>query len=236
LAKRVAVKIAWDGSNTDCLHCSLRSSVLFNGLEEKDFELIHEPVEQQTLKPGEVLYQSDEMGHHLFTIRDGLVKLVKYLPDGSQRIVRLAKSTDVLGLEMLVRPQYDHEAVVLRTTQLCRYPVAAVTELSQQNPVLHKDLMKRWQKALDESDNWLTRLSTGTAKKRMANLLLLLLDNENSTECYMLSREDIGSMLSITIETASRMISGFKRQKLITEISHNHFDLDIASLEAIIAA
>ena len=231
--KRVTIQQAWDGSSTDCLNCSLRSSVLFNGLTEKDFESIHEPVEQLTLKPGSVLYKMGESGHHLFTIRDGLVKLVQYLPDGTERIVRLAKSTDVLGLEMMVNEHYEHEAVVLRSTQLCRYPVATVTRLSQQNPVLHKDLMTRWQKALSESADWLTKLSTGQAKKRMANLLLLLVENEDSARCYMLSREDIGSILSITMETASRTISEFKRLQLIKQADRNHFDLDIAGLKAI---
>jgi len=233
LVKRVTIQKAWDGSSTDCLHCSLRSSVLFNGLTEKDFESIHEPVEQLTLKPGSVLYRMGESGHHLFTIRDGLVKLVQYLPDGTERIVRLVKRTDVLGLEMMVKQHYEHEAVVLRSTQLCRYPVAAVTRLSQNNPVLHKDLMTRWQKALTESADWLTRLSTGQAKKRMANLLLLLVENENSSRCYVLSREDLGSILSITMETASRTISEFKRLQLIKQTERHYFDLDIVGLKAI---
>ena len=224
---------AWNG-NADCLNCSLRSSALFSGLTEQDFELLHEPVEQLILKPGEVLYKMGEPGHHLFTVRSGLLKLVQYLPDGTQRIVRLNRSTDVLGLEVLVGQQYEHEAIVLRTTHLCRYPMEAVARLSQRNPVLHKDLMARWQKALAEADAWLTQLSTGSAKKRMANLLLRLLESEGSTECYLFSREDIGSILSITIETASRTISEFKRTGLMKEISHNHFNLNIPALKAVI--
>lgn len=235
MTKRVTLTQAWDG-NADCLSCSLRSSVLFSGLTEQDFELIHEPVEQLTLMPGDVLYKAGESGRHLFTVRSGLLKLVQYLPDGTQRIVRINRNTDVLGLEMLVGQQYEHEAIVLRTTHLCRYPMEAVTRLSRQNPVLHKDLMVRWQKALAEADAWLTQLSTGSAKKRMANLLLRLLETDDSTECYLFSREDIGSILSITIETASRTISEFKRTGLIKEISHNHFSLDVPALKAVIAS
>ena len=236
MTKRVNLTKVWDGSHTDCLHCSLRSSALFSGLTEQDFESIHEPVEQVKLEPGDVLYQMGEAGRHLFTLRNGLIKLVQYLPDGTQRIVRLVRSTDVLGLEMLVGKKYEHEAVILRSSELCRYPMEAVTRLSQQNSVLHKDLMARWQKALTEADEWLTKLSTGSAKKRMANLLLRLIESEDSTECYIFSREDIGSILSITIETASRTISEFKRVGLLKEIGQNHFDLDVDGLNAIIAS
>ena len=71
--------------------------------------------------------------------------------------------------------------------------------------------MLRWQKSLSDADAWLTQLSTGPAKKRVANLLLRLRE-EDSTECFLFSREDIGYILSITIETASRTISDLKRK------------------------
>jgi len=228
----VTLTQAWDG-NADCRNCLIRSSALFSGLTERDFEQMHEPVEQVDMKPGQVLYKVGDAGHHLFTVRSGLLKLVQYLPDGTQRIVRLVRSTDVLGLEILVGQHYEHEAVVLRASELCRYPKEAVTRISQNNPVLHKDLMTRWQKALTDADAWLTKLSTGSAKKRMANLLLRLLE-DGTTECYLFSREDIGSILSITIETASRTISEFKRLGLMKEIRPNHFNLDIEGLNKVI--
>jgi CRP-like cAMP-binding protein len=208
---------------------------LFSGLTKQDFDSMHEPVEQLAFSPGDVLYKMGEPGRHLFTVRDGLIKLIQYLPDGTQRIVRLVKSTDVLGLEMMVGEKYEHEAVVLRKTQLCRYPKETVTRLSRDNPALYKSLMENWQKTLSEADIWLTRLSTGAAKKRMANLLLLLIDRNGSTECYLFSREDIGSILGITIETASRIISDFKRLGLIKMISNNHFELNTAGLKEVIA-
>ncbi len=234
MVKQVTLTQAWEG-DTDCLVCSMRSSVLFSGLTEKDFESMHEDIEQLTLQPGNVLYKAGDLGHHLFTVRSGLLKLVQYLPDGTQRIVRLVRSTDVLGLEMMTGELYDHDAVVLRTTELCRYPKDAVSRLSQQNPVLLKDLMTRWQKTLTEAESWITKLSTGSAKKRMANLLLCLIEDEDSSECFLLSREDIGSILNMTIETASRTLSEFKRTGLIKEIRHNHFQLDISTLKAVVA-
>lgn len=232
MTKRVTLTQAWEG-NADCLNCSLRSTALFGGLTKQDFEQMHEPVEQVKMKPGQVLYKSGDAGHHMFTVRSGLVKLVQYLPDGTQRIVRLMRSTDVLGLEVLVGESYEHEAIVLRTSELCRYPKETVDHFSKTNTVLHKDLLKQWQKELTAADAWLTELSTGSAKKRMANLLLRLAEDD-STECFLFSREDIGSILSITIETASRTISEFKRENLIKEIRSNHFDLDIEGLTNVV--
>ena len=224
---------AWSG-NADCLNCSLRSSALFNGLTEDDFKQFHKPVDQLKLQPGQVLYNMGDAGSHLYTVRSGLLKLVQSLPDGSQRVVRLLHSTDVLGLEILVGDKYEHQVVALRPTELCRYPVEAVNVLSQSNPVLHKDLMSQWKNALAEADSWLTHLSTGPAKKRMANLLLRLVEDKDSAQCYIFNREDMGSILSLTTETASRTISEFERSGLMEKLAHNHYQLDIPGLQAAI--
>ena len=229
----VPIHQAWSG-NADCLHCSLRSSALFHGLTEDDFKQFHKPVDQLELQPGQVLYNMGDPGQYLFTVRSGLLKLVQSLPDGTQRVVRLLHSTDVLGLELLAGDRYEHDVVALRPTALCRYPVEAVNLLSQQNPVLHKDLMAQWKKALSEADAWLTHLSTGPAKKRMANLLLRLVESEGSTRCFLFNREDMGSILSLTTETASRVISEFERLGLMKKLSHNQYDLDIPGLQSVI--
>lgn len=230
--KLISDKEAWEGE-ADCVSCTLRNSVLFAGLDEDDFDKIHKPIDLYTLPAGSTLYRAGDKGDHLFTIRSGVLKLVQYLPDGTQRIVRLVRSTDVTGLEAMLGQNYQHDAVVLQPTQACSLPVSVVQALSQSNPKLHKELLNRWQKALEEADAWLTELSTGSAKQRVARLLLRLVRNEEASECELFSREDMGAMLGITTETASRTIAEFKRQSLLIETRPNHFLLDIRNLEHI---
>ncbi len=232
MKKPISDKEAWEG-HADCLSCTLRNSVLFSGLEEKDFENIHQPIDLYTLPPGSILYRAGDLGDRLFTIRSGILKLVQYLPDGTQRIVRLLRSTDITGLEVLLEQSYQHDAVVLHATQACSLPVSVVRALSQTNPVLHKELLNRWQKALVEADAWLTELSTGSAKQRVSRLLLRLVRDEQSSQCTLFSREDMGAMLGITTETASRTIADFKRKSLLVETDPNNFLLDIRNLERI---
>jgi CRP-like cAMP-binding protein len=235
MAKNVTLREAWQGE-ADCLNCTLRTSVLFAGLAERDFEHIHDPIDQFELKPGSVLYRSGDAGDYMFTVRAGSLKLVQYLPDGSQRIVRLARTTDVVGLEALLEAPYQHDAITLQRTQVCRFPARAVRSLGQENERLHRELMARWQRALTEADAWLTELSTGSARQRVARLLLRMVRNRESSECELFSREDMGAMLGITTETASRTIAEFKRQSLLVEASANRFLLDIPNLRRIAEA
>jgi CRP-like cAMP-binding protein len=230
--KIVTLQEAWSGQ-ADCRSCTLRTSVLFAGLEERDFHSIHTPINQYTLPPHAVLYRAGDPGEYMFTIRSGVVKLVQYLPDGSQRIVRLARRTDVIGLECLVEPRYRHDVIVLRRTQVCRYPVTVVRQLSRLNPTLHQELMRRWQLALTEADAWLTELSTGSARQRVARLLLRLADGHPEADCDLFGREDLGAMLGITTETASRTTAEFKRQGLLGDFHSHRCRLDLDGLREI---
>ncbi|MBW9263738.1 MAG: Crp/Fnr family transcriptional regulator [Candidatus Thiodiazotropha sp. (ex. Lucinisca nassula)] len=232
MVKIVSFKEARDGV-ADCLKCSLRESVLFADLKEEDFETLHDPIDQYTLPVGSTLYHSGDKGDRMYTVRSGILKLVQYLPDGSQRIVRLIRSTDITGLECILGEAYQHDAVVLQETEVCALPVRVVDNLSKENPALHLELLNRWQRALKEADAWLTELSTGSAKQRVARLLLRLVKDTHESQCSLFAREDMGAMLGITTETASRTIAEFKRQSLLIETAPNQFLLDTPNLHRI---
>lgn len=232
MTKGVTFRDAWSGE-ANCQDCVLRTSALFAGLKQPDFERIHEPIDQFTLKPGTSLYRTGDTGEYLFTVRTGTLKLVQYLPDGSQRIVRIVRSSDVLGLEAILEQAYQHEAVALHLTEICRYPARLVRDLGRENPDLHHELMTRWQRALAEADAWLTELSTGAARVRIARLVLRLVFNPSTCECHLFSREDMGAMLGVTTETTSRTIAEFKRQNLLVEMAPNRFVVDLPNLRRI---
>jgi CRP/FNR family transcriptional regulator, anaerobic regulatory protein len=231
--KIVTLQEAWEGE-ADCLNCALRNSVLFADLSEIAFDKIHKPIDQFILPAGTALYHAGDDANYMYTIRSGVVKLNQYLADGNQRIVRLGFATDVIGLEALLEPTYKHDAIALRDIEVCRLPVSVVNRLSDENSALHKELLKRWHQALNDADSWLTQLSTGSAKQRVASMLLKLAVKFPEDQCELFNREDIGSMLGITTETASRTIAEFKRKSLITE-HHNFYKFDIDRLNEILS-
>ena len=231
MSPNITLQEAWKGS-ADCEHCELRNSVLFAGLTMDDFEHIHEPINQVSLRPGQALYRSGEHGSRIYTLRQGLIKLVRYLPDGTQRIVRLVRSSDVTGLESLLDQPYEHDAIAIHECELCCLPNTVVNELSQRNPKLHQELLKRWQHALVLADTWLTELSTGPARQRVARLILCLSDDQEPSQCQLFSREDLGAMLGITTETASRTIADFRRKGWLTEITHNCYVVNKPDISA----
>ena len=232
--KQIAAREAWTGI-ADCKNCKMRQSALFAGLSEQDFSLIHAPLDQYDYKEGASIYRTGDCHNAMFTIRSGLVKLVQYLPDHSQRIVRLLHSGDLIGLECFAGDKYQHDAIALHDTRLCRLPVDDVKKLATRNPRLFAELMNRWQKTVSDADYWLTGFSTGSARQRVARLLIRLAEREGGNSCRLFSREDMGSILGITTETASRVMAQLKRERLISEQAANYFLCDMERLRAILA-
>ncbi|MGE5476749.1 MAG: Crp/Fnr family transcriptional regulator [Bacteroidales bacterium] len=231
--RRPQIDAAWQGT-AHCVDCGIRDLVLFADLTEPDFNLIHLPIDEIAFEAGATLYSAGGDGATLFTIRSGLVKLVQYLPDGTQRIVRLLKSGATAGLEAMLGQAYEHTAIALQPTQVCRIPRQVVERLSRETPRLHGQLMQRWHAALRQADDWLTELSTGKAPQRLARLMLQLAEADGCVTLF--SREDVGSMLGITTEHASRTVAEFKRNGVITELAPNRYRCDMAQLGSIAAS
>lgn len=224
------IDIAWQGP-PQCRDCGIRELVLFADLQQADFRLIHQPIAELELHAGDVLYRAGEQPRNVFTLREGLVKLVQYQPDGNQRILRLLKQGDVAGMEALVGESYQHDAVALEQVSVCRIPVTVVERLSRDTPRLHHQLLSRWQRALSDADAWLTTLSSGPAAQRVARLLVYLSDSHPDSRCFLPSRDDIGAMLGIASETASRVTADLKRKGWIRELDARHIQVDSAALQ-----
>lgn len=230
--KKPDIAAAWTGL-AQCQNCGVRDLVLFAELKEPDFNLIHMPIDELTLAPGAVLYNVGDDPGAVYQVRSGLIKLVQYLPAGGQRIVRLLRGGDIAGLETLLDQPYQHTAVALHPSLSCRIPREIIQRLSDGTPRLHQQLLRHWQQTVQRADAFLLQLGTGSARARVARLFLILAEANSSPQCDLFGREDVGAMLGITTETASRMVADFKRLGLITELRTNRFQCDLEALRAV---
>lgn len=225
---------AWRGE-PECQKCSVRQQALFCDLVDSDFFGLDLHIEDLEFPTGSIIYSTDQPGRALFTVRHGTVKLVQYLPNGSQRIVRLLRRGATLGLEAVLDEPYRHTAITMQAALICRIPATAMHQLNTKSPILCAQLMKRWQQSIDQADEWLTRLSTGTARARVARLFLHLLDNSDTSKCQFFTREDVASILGITSETVCRIVAEFSREEVIIASSNNQYGCNVEKLEKVAA-
>lgn len=225
------IEAVWRGAER-CKQCAIRHLVLFADLGQSDFDRIHYPIDEIEYEPKHRLYHQGDHLTYVYTIRSGLIKLVQRLPNGDVRIVRLLGQGDLVGLESLNDQSMDHEAITMDHVKVCRIPKSVIETLRRDTPGLHKGLLQRWQEALSKANIWITQLSTGHAKERVARLLLLLEQTSDDDSFFLPTREDMGSMLGITTESASKVTAEFKRQGWLKPLPGNRAWIDKDRLKA----
>ncbi|MDD0837568.1 Crp/Fnr family transcriptional regulator [Curvibacter sp. HBC61] len=231
----IQTESAWRGTS-DCRGCGIRDMALFAALDERDFALIHAPIDDLLYQAGQVLYSEGQAAPGLFTVRRGTLKLVRATPDGRERIVRLLQAGDVAGLEALATSRFDSEAVALTEVAVCRIPLDVLHTLAAQSPRLHGQLMAKWQGALKAADDWLAELNFGTARQRVAHLVSKMAQPQAGTELTLFRREDMGAMLDLKLETVSREVSALVRDGILASLDRQgrHYRLlDPQRLQAV---
>ena len=229
--KKIQIESAWKGAER-CKNCAIRHLVLFADIEQDQFDNLHLPIDDIEYEPGHRLYYQGDDLPYVYTVRSGLIKLVQRLPNGDRRIVRLLGQGDLAGLESLEGQPMDHDAITMDKVQVCRIPKTVVDALRKDTPALHDAVLKRWQKALHSANTWITRLSTGHSKDRVARLLLLLDETSEDDSFFLPTRDDMGAMLGITTESASKATAEFKRKGWLKPLQHNRACIDRLELSA----
>ncbi len=213
-----------------CQSCQIRHLSIFAQLP------INRLTEIQTFHPPVVTYAADEIIYHqgdpslnAFTLRKGLVKLIKTLPNGRTQIVRVLHTGDLFGFDGFADETYNHSAIPLGETEVCRLPLHDLMELKKQNPEIENAMMRRWIQHLREAEDMMMELGAKKAPERLASFLIRWCeDSENGWAPLPLSRAEIGELLGLTIETVSRFLSDWKRQGLLNEQRGN---IQIQSLD-----
>ena len=222
-------------SLADCFGCPARHVDLFAGEDRTQREHLVASFRIGVYAPKESIYRVGEVGESVFLVRFGLIKLVRHSSSGTERIVQLARTGDTIGMTSLLREPYHRTAIAMSNTEVCRVPAEFVLNYNRDNPDFLGKLLAEYQANLDAADTFLTELSTGSARARVARLLLFLTEKHDHGESPLISREEMGSLLGLTTETASRVMAEFRREGVIKMIDEHHdrCHSDVAALAKI---
>lgn len=215
-----------------CQACDVRGSSLFSALDDEALARIHADIASPSLQADERLYARGDKGQFVYTVRSGLLRFERVTERGDRRILRLAGRGDLIGQEALLGLSYGDDVIACTSLSLCRIPCSLIQSLGEQQPDLLVELMERWQHALDDSQNWVTDLATGPARRRVLRLLLRLSRHIDADGLVWLPRrEEIGAMLDMTVETASRLVSQLRRDGVLELQSARVTRIDAEALQ-----
>ncbi len=235
LGQAFCTNAEWVG-RAHCDKCHIRQLMLFSELPDSAFHQLLKPIDHFLHPRGSVLYEAGTNKDAIYSIRRGMIKLEHIAQDGSNRIVRLLGNGAAIGLELLDGAEgYHHTAVALNKVDLCKIPVSTIRQLEDKYPLLCMHVSEQLQNQLNIADQWIISLGTGSARQRVAQLVVLLEQffSEDNGAFILLNREDMAAMTGIAVETVSRMIAEFKRQKILYRFRDNFYKCNVAALQEI---
>lgn len=232
-ARVICAEPHWVG-RSDCMNCTLRSSMPFAVLQQEDLHGLLQPINNFRVETGATIVAAHAGARSIYTIRRGYVKLQQELPSGRHRIVRLLGSGEVVGLEALHENRYRHAALALTEVDLCEIPLSVVRQMEARRPELYTILQARWEASLAQADQLILSLLSGEATTRMARLLMLLSDMAQGAPPPRMTRQDMAAILDISPETASRVCSQLLLRGYLRESSAS-FEIDRAQMTRLAA-
>ncbi len=231
------VDVTRDGV-ANCPLCSVRKDDLFADVDVDENEQLLKRIVQFHYTKKSVMFVENSPADAMFVVRKGLVKLEETLSDGSTRTVRIVKKGGVAGLETFLDngPRYDQTAIALQETEICRIPYDVVKSLLKSDPDFYKAVLKEWHDQIEATNRVIVEFSTGSLKKRLASVLLMLVEEANQNtqiEIEMIHIDDMAALTGVTRESVSRIISEFKRQKVLIKSGPGKLRFDEKSLREI---
>ncbi len=221
-----------------CPDCRVLSSTLFRSLPDeqvKNFTCIFCPTQYHR---NQVLFFEGGAAHHLFALNVGLVKMVKSLENGKERITRILFPGDLFGLEALNRETYPVTAVVVADSEICSVPREQFFAFLRSNPDISIDMIRLLVGEVAEARTQMTSMSFKDARMRVATFVLSLISvSEGSTpnSCSLtlpLTSQEIAEILELSPETVSRTWRALRQEGLIEKRGRHLVIQDLHALEA----
>ncbi|MBD8694841.1 helix-turn-helix domain-containing protein [Stenotrophomonas sp. 169] len=206
-------------STLDCMHCSVRHLAVCSALSPEEGQALEAVTVSQQVAMGSTLARSGEPRHHVYTLTQGALRLVRTLSDGRRQINGFVLPGDYLGLSGSDLHRHDVEAIA--DSRVCRVSVAHMRELRDRYPHLERKLLQRACQALDDAQDAALSLARLQPPEKVADFLLRLAEREVRLGGVALrvtlpmGRGDIADHLGLTMETVSRTFTRLRQQALI---------------------
>jgi CRP/FNR family transcriptional regulator, polysaccharide utilization system transcription regulator len=222
----------------NCPECRVLSSTLFRSFSDeqaKRFNCIFCPTHYHR---NQILFFEGGAAHHLFALNAGLVKLVKSLENGKERITRILFPGDLFGLEALNEAAYPLTAVVLQDSEICSVPRDQFFAFLSSNPDISLDMIRLLVSEISEARTQMTSMSFKDARMRVATFILSMIssiEGNASNSCSLtlpLTSQEIAEILELSPETVSRAWHTLREEGLIKKRGRHLIIQDVNALEA----
>ena len=222
-----------------CLDCKARLFSVCAALTNDELEELENLSRPIGLAPRQALFAQDDEATAVYNVTDGAIRLSRLLPDGRRHVMGFAQIGDFLGLALPER--FGVTAEALGPATLCRFERGAFKTLVADKPHLLQHLHERAGYELTLAHDQMMLLGRRTAEEKVALFLVGLrkryarIGHDSVTLELPMGRQDIADHLGLTIETVSRMLTRFDRERIVLIVPGGVRLLDPGRLERLAA-
>lgn len=189
-------------------------------LSEEDFEKYISAKQILKFNKGGIIFEDGEVPNGVYFLNKGTAKLSKQGVYGKDQILRFIKEGDLIGYRsLLCGEDFQAKAEAMTEVEATFLPSNLFLQMLEVAPKFSFVMLQKIAFELGESSNTVTFLAQKTVRERLAEILLLLeqklgTDPEGFIK-ISLTREEIANIIGTATESAIRLISEFKQDKLI---------------------
>ncbi len=226
-------------SYSKCQQCIIRQFNSLKSLTKEELIRIVNCKISKTIKKGEVIFEEGEHINGVYCIKNGICKVSKKSENGRDQIIHLIKKGHLLGERSLINDEVSNlKAIAVNDMEVCFLPKEEIIRVLERNPNFAMDILKNMASSLKNADNFIVDMAQKTVKQRLASTLLYLetnfKKNNRGAIDVLLSREDIANIIGTATESTIRLLSEFKKKKIIDLKGKQIFLLDVSGLQKII--
>ena len=224
-------------TSLDCAACPVRERAACSALTAGERDTLARAGRTRRLRRGELLFAAGDENVCFATLISGGLKVAAFDEMGTERILALVRPGSFIG--ELFAPFAHHDVVALADSELCVFPASEIGRAVELHPRLAQALLRRSQEDLLQSRDLLALSGRRSASARVAGFLMALAEEAGDPSCRAapefelpLTRGEIAGMLGLTIETVSRVLTKFERDRVIRRKGARGIELiDPARLE-----
>jgi len=200
-----------------CEDCAVRAMAICDSLDSDALAELGRMGRKVHLHAGQTLLWEGDESVLVGNVLEGMLKLSTVTGDGREQIVGIVFPSDFIG-----RPfgKDSHQSVTALTdAQVCVFRRGAFDSFAGSHGGIEQALLRRTLDELDRARRWMLLLGRMSATERVASLLLEVFDRcaaePSEAMSLPLSRQQMGDLLGLAIETVSRTMTKFERTGLI---------------------
>lgn len=169
----------------------------------------------KTLKKEETLFRQGDVVTHIYAVKEGCVKLVRYTIEGCAATMHTAHTGESFSEAALFSKIYHCDAVAHSSSIVLCYPKNQVLEILQTNAAKSQDYIALLTRQVRSLRTLLELRSVRSARQRIFQFLLLQADPRNLEVTVKGAYKDMAHELGLTHESFYRSLAKLEKEGTI---------------------